>query len=84
MLANRYPTAAGVRLDHWSDPQEGVAIDLHRDGNRKSSLWVRDANNDAVKIELWPEDLQALRDGASRLLVDLGVERTVTVNVNKP
>jgi hypothetical protein len=88
-MFNRYPKTAGCRLDTEDDPQHGAAIDvggplrrvLTNDANH-GSLWVRDAEGNTAKVEINSGDVRALRDGLTRMLIEAGYEREITVAVS--
>lgn len=85
-MIDRYPDLPGVRLDDEANPDSGPAIDLGRATPRTASLFVRESGEGvgkSVTINLRPADIAALREGCTRLLVELGVEEYVSVAVPK-
>jgi hypothetical protein len=83
-LTDRYPGVEGCRLDTGEDGgQTGPALDIGSVG-RKHTIWVRESGTGvgkSVKIELSADNVRALRDGCTRMLVNAGVEEYVTISV---
>lgn len=86
-MLDRYPDTAGCRLDDGTNRPRGQALDLHGRLSTKipqptlATLWVRDESDKEVTIELNFRDVQALRDGCTRMLQEAGVEKSITVSV---
>lgn len=89
-LLDRYPNTPGVRLDTGANDNTGPAVDLHGRLSRRhpndpgARLWVRESGGQEGKQAELPLDVdavRALRDGATRMLVEAGYEREVTVTV---
>jgi hypothetical protein len=77
-LINLYDkVGAGVRMES-EVPHDQTVIDI---GAYPANIYMCDAVGNKVRIELTVEDIWHLREGLNRILVDLGHERTVTVNV---
>lgn len=85
-MISRYIGAPGCRLDTGLDNgQTGPAIDLGWAG-RTAHLWVRESGTGvghSAQTKMTIDDLRALRDGATRLLVHFGVEEEITIAVPK-
>jgi hypothetical protein len=85
-MHNRYPHSpvCGLRLDEDKNQSGGKALDaglIRLVRNPQMSLWIRNAADEHLEIQLNLDDVKALRDYCSYLLVEVGQEKYAQVVV---